>query len=173
MKKHPILLNSTIYGTMYVSAELLQQILTKQILNKNDHPEPVDKGVLVRYAIMGSCITSNILFFWYKWLDKNFIGTAPKTVIKKLLLDQFVMSPPFYVIFYTTMSVMEGKSNIFEECKKKFVPTYKMDFLFWPPAQVINFLLVPPTNRIIYMSMCSFVWINILCCIKRKDLNML
>lgn len=40
------------------------------------------------------------LLYRYKWLDKAYVGTATKIVVKKVLLDQFLMTPPLYVIFY-------------------------------------------------------------------------
>lgn len=67
------------------------------------------------------------------------------------------------------MSLMEGKKDIFEECRQKFVPTFQTSCLFWLPAQLVNFMLVPPVARVVYVGMCSFVWINLLCWIKRKD----
>lgn len=60
----------------------------------------------------------------YKWLDGRYVGTASKIVVKKLLLDQFVMTPPLYVIFYVTMSFMEGKADLLAECRQKFLPTF-------------------------------------------------
>ncbi|XP_050532233.1 mpv17-like protein [Daktulosphaira vitifoliae] len=170
-KKYPMLANSTVYGTMCVGAELSQQIITKRILNKTEPPKPIDKEVLGRYAVIGTLISPNILYFWYKWLDKAFVGTAPKIIVKKMLLDQFLMTPPLYVIFYVSMSLMEGKKDLLEECRQKFIPTFKTSCVFWLPAQAINFLMVPPPARVIYVGTCSFIWINMLCWIKRNDYN--
>lgn len=44
----------------------------------------------------------NIYIFRYKWLDKAFVGTAPKIIVKKLLIDQFIMTPPFYAVFFVS-----------------------------------------------------------------------
>jgi len=170
-RKYPMIANSTVYGTMCVGAEFSQQILTKRILNKTEPQEPIDMDVLGRYAIVGTLISPNILYFWYKWLDKAFVGTAPKIIVKKLLIDQFIMTPPFYVVFFVTMSLLEGKKDLFEECRQKFIPTFKTSCVFWLPAQAINFMLVPPPARVIYVGMCSFIWINMLCWIKRNDYN--
>jgi len=168
-KKYPMIANSTVYGSMCVGAEFSQQILTKRILNKTEPPEPIDKDVIGRYAIVGTLVSPNILYFWYKWLDKAFIGTGAKMVVKKMLIDQFIMTPPFYVVFFVTMSLLEGKQDLLKECKEKFIPTFKTSCVFWMPAQAINFMLVPPGARVIYVGLCSFIWINMLCWIKRND----
>ena len=35
------------------------------------------------------------------------------------------------------------------------------------PAQALNFLVVPPGLRVIYVGTCSLLWVNILCVLKR------
>ena len=37
----------------------------------------------------------------YKWLDGRYAGTATKIVFKKLILDQFLLTPLLLVMFYT------------------------------------------------------------------------
>ena len=54
---------------------------------------------------------SNIVktFFFlprYRWLDANFIGRAGKTVVKKLLLDQFVLTPQLLTVFYVSKYIV-------------------------------------------------------------------
>lgn len=75
------------------------------------------------------------------------------------------------MIIIVAMSILEGKKDLLEECKQKFIPTFKTSCVFWMPAQAINFMLVPPAARVIYVGLCSFVWINMLCWIKRNDYN--
>ena len=41
--------------------------------------------------------------------------------------------------------------------------------MFWMPAQTVNFLLVPQTMRVVYIGVCSFAWVNILCFFKRGE----
>lgn len=63
---------------------------------------------------------------------------------------------------------MEGAKDPFAECKEKFVPTFARSCLFWLPAQTINFALVSPKFRVIYVGTCAIIWVNILCWIKRQ-----
>lgn len=134
-------------------------------------PQEIDKPTLGRYAVMGTLVYSPILFNWYKWLDRTFPGTTKKIIIRKLLLDQFVLTPPLLVIFFTGMSVMEMKKDKLAECREKFLPTFQRSCLFWLPAQTINFLLIPPQMRVVYMGCASFLWVNILCYVKRQKMT--
>ncbi|XP_037033515.1 mpv17-like protein [Bradysia coprophila] len=165
--KHPIISNSLIYGSLYVGAEFSQQFITRKILA--EEKSNIDKATLVRYAAMGTLAYSPILYNWYKWLDRTFPGTNKAIIVKKLVLDQFGVTPVLLVIFFTGMSIMERKKDKLEECKEKFLPTFARSCLFWLPAQSMNFLFVPPRFRVIYVGSCSFLWVNILCWVKRQQ----
>ena len=47
------------------------------------------------------------------------MGQAAVTIIKKMLLDQFLISPPILVTFYTLMSIMEGREDVTKELRWK------------------------------------------------------
>ena len=38
---------------------------------------------------------------------------------------------------------------------------------FWMPAQAVNFAMVPNQYRVVYIGAASFLWVNILCVLKR------
>lgn len=116
-KKYPLISNSLIYGSLYVGAECSQQIVTRKylassfvwfeltILSNSDlfqanPPEDLDKPTLARYGIMGTFLYSPMLFYWYKWLDRVMPGTTKQVIVKKLLLDQFFMTPQLLVVFF-------------------------------------------------------------------------
>ncbi|XP_022226125.2 mpv17-like protein isoform X2 [Drosophila obscura] len=107
----------------------------------------------------------------YKWLDRTFPGTTKTIIIRKLVLDQFILTPYLLIIFYAGMSIMEGSEDILLELREKFVPTFVRSCIFWLPVQVLNFSLVAPRFRVIYMGVCGLIWVNILCWIKRQSLS--
>ncbi|XP_015042569.1 mpv17-like protein isoform X2 [Drosophila miranda] len=106
----------------------------------------------------------------YKWLDRTFPGTTKTIIVRKLVLDQFILTPYLLTIFYAGMSIMEGCDDILLELREKFLPTFVRSCIFWLPAQVLNFSLVAPRFRVIYMGVCGLIWVNILCWIKRQSL---
>ncbi|XP_024217488.2 mpv17-like protein [Halyomorpha halys] len=168
-KRHPLLANSVTFGTMWGFSDFSQQIITKRFLDCKQPLEPINKGTIVRCTIVGSCVTSNILFFWYKWMEKRFTGSSYKILVKKILLDQFVLTPPLLSAFFISMSILESREDITAEWKEKIVPTMQKAWFFWFPAQMINFLFIPSVMRITYISCCSFIWTNILCFVKRTN----
>lgn len=163
---HPIVFNSVLYGTLFFGAEFSQQIIKRRIMP--EEPPPIDTATLARFAIYGTTIQGPLLTLWYRMLDRKIVGTSLKIVSKKIFLDQFIMTPPLYFVFFTAMSIMEGKDDIFEELKHKFVPAFKISCFFWIPVQAINFMLVTPPFRVAYVGTCAFAWVNILCWIKHQ-----
>jgi Mpv17-like protein len=169
-KTYPLITNSVIYGGLYCTAEFSQQTVLKKVFKKPDVPEPpYDTGSLQRYFTIGTCAISPTLYLWYKWLDKKLPGTAVKTVVKKCLMDQFMMTPNILIMFYVGMSLMEGKEDVFSELKQKFVPTFAANCCFWLPTQAMNFTFIPPQFRVIYIGVCTLAWVNILCYFKRNN----
>lgn len=71
----------------------------------------------------------------------------------------------------TVMAVVERRENLFEEFNQKFLNAYLANQSFWIPAQTINFFFVPPHLRVVYVATMSFLWINVLCYIKRQELK--
>lgn len=49
---------------------------------------------------MGTFLYSPILYNWYKWLDNRLPGTTKKIILKKVLIDQFLMTPNLLVVFF-------------------------------------------------------------------------
>ncbi|XP_017753350.1 PREDICTED: uncharacterized protein LOC108545974 [Eufriesea mexicana] len=126
---------------------------------------------LKRYAIYGCFIAGPVLHGWYKWLDMFYKGKTMKIVFIKLLVDQFILTPPLIMMFFISMSLMEGKSNVLDECKDKFFQTFKTSCMYWIPVQFLNFLLVPSTLRVSFVSIAAFCWVNILCYLKSTPIS--
>jgi len=168
--KYPLLTNCGIYGSLYLTAEFSQQTILKKFLRKPGQEEkPYDVEVLKRYGVVGTFVMAPTLYYWYRFLDSKVVGTTVKIVVKKCLIDQFLFTPNLLVLFYVTMSVLERKRDVFEELRRKFVPTFVVSSCFWLPVQGINFSLVPPRYRVTYIGFASLLWANILCYVKRSD----
>jgi len=162
----PLLVNCVTYGTLYGAAELSQQCLIRKAFAEKT--EDLDLPLVGRYFVLGSTAFPTFLFFWYKILDSRMVGTTPMMVAAKVVVDQAITAPPILATFYTGMSLMEGKEDIFAECREKFWPTLMSSCMFWIPAQAVNFTFLPTSWRVVYIGCASFAWINILCILKRN-----
>lgn len=165
--RRPLLANCIAYGGLYSGAEFTQQVLMKKAFG--DKNEPLDLGLVARYAVLGSTVYPVGLFYWYKWLDRAFMGTAAKTLVLKVCLDQIATMPPMIYVFYIGMSLMEGRRDIHAEFYEKYWSTFWASAAFWMPVQYINFFLMPNSLRVLYIATSSFMWVNILCVLKRQE----
>lgn len=168
LKNHPIITNATVYASFYTAAELSQQTFNK--IYSPDKPD-YNFAAAARIAGVGGTVYAPTLYVWYKYLDKKFMGTAYKMVFAKVAADQFLMSPILLATFYTAMAVLERRQDLFEEIREKYWPTFLANQMFWIPGQTINFYFIPSHLRVVYVASVSFVWINIMCYIKRQKLK--
>ncbi|XP_011301631.1 mpv17-like protein 2 [Fopius arisanus] len=98
--------------------------------------------------------------YFYAILDKVLPGRNAGSIVKKTVLDQAIASPTCLAIFFFGHGALEQRENedVFEEIREKFFTTYKVDCCFWPPTQMINFLLVPVQYRVIYVNVMNIVY---------------
>lgn len=89
---------------------------------------------------------------WYKFLDSRFPGRTIQVVARKVLVDQIVCSPLCIAIFFITLGLLEKSSleEVKKEVKAKAWRLYAAEWVIWPPAQVINFYILPLRYRVLY-----------------------
>ncbi|CAH1638593.1 unnamed protein product [Spodoptera littoralis] len=168
LRKRPLLTNYVVYASFYTAAEFTQQTVNKYYL-----PTKPDYNLAsgARVVMVGSTLYAPSLYFWYKFLDKKFVGRAVKTVFTKVACDQFIMTPFLLACFFTILSVLEGQQDIFAELRHKYVKALMANQVFWLPVQSINFSFIPSHLRVTYVASASFIWINVLCYIKRQQIS--
>jgi len=169
----PLASNCLIYGTMTGLAEFSQQTLLYKILPSPEDRSPYNLANVARYATLGGLVFCPVLHAWYKWLDKVWPGTTKLVVAQKVALDIVLLSPPEYASFYLLLNLMMGETwqTAKVEVAKKLPTTLIFATAFWVPAQIINFKLVPPRMRVVFVAGCTFVEFNILAFLKNKKVS--
>ncbi|XP_041474601.1 mpv17-like protein [Lytechinus pictus] len=163
-RKNPLLANTITYAGLGGAAEFTQQAINRK------SGERFEVRRIFNFVVVGVCFNGPVGHFWYRWLDRFILPTAKMALVKKMCLDQFICGSAFVAAFYTGMSILEGKDDIFEELRAKFLPTFKASCCFWSVAQVFNFYFLPTSLRIVYIASVSFLWTNFLAIMKRKDI---
>ena len=173
-------MNAVTYGALCTSAELSQQTLKYYFSALNKSPtvshfaskeKRYDFSAVKRLALWGTLVVPPIYVNWYKFLEKKFppcsyTGVISRQqILKKTFLDQFLFTPPLLVLFFGSMAYLEYRNwqQATNEVKVKFPPVYLADCAFWIPVQAVNFAYVPPTLRVLYVGVMSFIWLNFLC----------
>ncbi|RXN31494.1 mpv17 [Labeo rohita] len=104
-------------------------------------------------AIVALSFHGNFNYFWLRALEHRFPGRSASMIFHKLLLDQTFASPLATSVFYTGVSFLEGKEDIFADWREKFFNTYKF----------LNFVLMPLYLRTAFMGCSAFLWATFLC----------
>lgn len=98
--------------------------------------------------------------YWYIYLDKFLPGYTLRTVFKKILIDQFIGSPLCFSMFFGTLALVEGSTykEFVEEVRQKAWRLYAAEWVIWPPAQFINFYLLPTRYRVLFDNSISLIY---------------
>ncbi|VVD03228.1 mpv17-like protein 2 isoform X2 [Leptidea sinapis] len=146
-KKNLIFTNVLLSVGISTTGDLLEQCF--ELYHKE-----IDDFDPKRTAHMGfSGMTAGIIcHHWYMFLDKVITGRTIDMVVKKLMLDQFICSPIVIMSFFATIAIFEENpfESFSEEVTEKFWVLYRAEWYVWPPAQVINFYLLPTKYRVLY-----------------------
>lgn len=90
--------------------------------------------------------------YWYILLDRFLPGRTLAMVAKKIVIDQIVFSPVNISVFLVIMGMLESssKKKIVHELKTDGPKLYIAECVVWPPAQLVNFYLLPIQYRVLF-----------------------
>lgn len=146
-KKYLLYANVGISITLSGVGDVLEQqyeIMSKE-LNKWD-------VIRTRNMSISGCTVGILCHYWYNYLDAKLPGRTISIVAKKVLVDQVICSPITISVFFLTLALLENKSfsEFLQEVKAKAWRLYVAEWVIWPPAQVINFYILPTKYRVLY-----------------------
>uniref|UniRef100_A0A8C7J099 Si:ch211-120k19.1 n=1 Tax=Oncorhynchus kisutch TaxID=8019 RepID=A0A8C7J099_ONCKI len=145
-KAHPYISNVVGYTTLFASADLIQQSIVTTWAD-------IDWSQTARVAFVGFCFHANFNYHWLKGLERMLPGGGAKRVSGKVVLDQLVAAPATISAFFIGLSVLENKEDPLENWREKFWTSYK----------ALNFSLVPPVARTVFVGGITLVWTVFLC----------
>ncbi|XP_070710426.1 uncharacterized protein [Pempheris klunzingeri] len=155
VRRFPWVTNVTLYGCLFAGGDFVHQWFSRK--------DKMDWSHTRNVAVVAFSFHGNFNFFWMRFLERRFPGNSIGMVARKLILDQTTAAPLATSVFYTGVSFLEGKEDITEDWRDKFLNTYKTGLMFWPFMQFLNFALVPLYLRTSFTGCCAFIWATFLC----------
>ncbi|KAH8874132.1 Mpv17-like protein 2 [Schistosoma japonicum] len=124
---------------------------------------------VIRQGVIGS-FQGFYQFIYYSWLDKVFSGVSVTIVAKKVILDEVLIGPISLVIFFLYNGFCDTYSmaGAVKRCRQSFLSGYLSDLVYWPILQTVNFALVPPAYRVLYVIFFTSLWDTYLCLINTR-----
>lgn len=164
--QYPLVRGMLSYSIIWPSCSLVQDYIENGTTIEN-----CNWVRAARYSFFGTFFMAPLFYGWMRYSSRFFKGRNLKTALTRACLEQISYSPCAMAYFFFGMSAMELKpvKECVEEVKQKFWPTYKVGVVFWPTAQTINFYFISENNRIIFVSLASFVWTCYLAHVKAKS----
>ncbi|XP_067636100.1 mpv17-like protein [Eurosta solidaginis] len=122
----------------------------------------IDVGRTLRFASVGLFYVGPALKIWYGTLDKIVNKADPpfKRGLKKMALDQFAFAPGFVASLIGIFGLMNGDSTktVQKRLKKDYLDILIKNYMLWPPAQMINFSLVPIQYQVFFAQVVAVIW---------------
>ncbi|XP_075970088.1 mpv17-like protein [Anticarsia gemmatalis] len=164
-KKYPLLRGMVSYSIIWPASSLIQQTFEGKTFDNYDWWRSA------RYGLYGSCYVAPTLYSWLTIANIMWPGNSIRAGIIKTFVETLTYTPFAMCSFYFGMSILESKPfhEAVAEVEAKFLPTYKVGASIWPAVAMINFCLIPPRNRVPFISMCSLVWTCFLAYMKHID----
>lgn len=94
----------------------------------------------------------------YVLFDRWMVGRSLRAVLLKVLYDQVVFSPISLTVYFGTVGLLEQSScsELMSETWSKGCTIYKVEWIIWPPAQFLNFYVLPLRYRVFFDNLISF-----------------
>eukprot|EP01117_Protostelium_nocturnum_P006617 TRINITY_DN2381_c0_g2_i1.p1 TRINITY_DN2381_c0_g2~~TRINITY_DN2381_c0_g2_i1.p1 ORF type:complete len:287 (+),score=101.13 TRINITY_DN2381_c0_g2_i1:185-1045(+) len=152
LEKHPLMNKVLTFCVLMAAGDIVAQLT-------NDE-EDFDWKRFGRMVGLAAVFSAPILHIYFKFLDKAVVGTGSAQVLKKLAIDQFAFAPINLLGFMALLGYLEkfDFEAVKEKIAKDYWPTLKANWVLWPAANFINFKLVPPHYRLLYVSVVAFFW---------------
>ncbi|EPS95827.1 hypothetical protein FOMPIDRAFT_1025605 [Fomitopsis schrenkii] len=113
-----------------------------------------------RTAFYGGALFGPLLTKWLVLLQRIRVQSRVREVVYKVWLDQTVFTPGVIGFFFTSMTLLEGKS--FQDARQRvseaYVPTLVRNWGVFVPTQIINFWLVPAQYRFFAVNFVALFW---------------
>ncbi|KAJ2953822.1 hypothetical protein O0L34_g1450 [Tuta absoluta] len=154
-RKYPIVRGMMSYALTWPCCSLAQEYIEFGVpLSDANWPRAA------RFSLFGAFFVSPVIYTWMKYTQPLFPGLSMVTCLKRSLFEQVTYGPfaLSYFLFGMSLLKLNGINKSVEEVKEKFWPAYKVGFGYWMTAQTINYGLVPPKNRVVFLSAASFIW---------------
>ncbi|KAM4600934.1 mpv17-like protein [Polymixia lowei] len=177
-KAHPYISNVVGYTTLFASADLIQQSMLGGKHTEASKSEDslqlfstagIDWPQTARVALLGFCFHANFNYHWLRGLERMLPGGGVTRITGKVVLDQLIAAPATISAFFIGLSVLEHKEDPLEDWRQKFWTSYKTGVVYWSTMQAVNFALVPPVARTVFVGGITLVWTVFLCHFRQQQ----
>ncbi|XP_013409105.1 peroxisomal membrane protein 2 [Lingula anatina] len=131
-----------------------------QVISGNHKVGGIQWRSVAAFSIFGFVITGPLTHNFYSWLDTAVPKTASYAGLKRIVIDRFVFAPPFLLLFFYIVAILEGQSSdaAIQKIREFYWGALKMNWRVWGIFQYINVNYVPQQYRVLFANLVSLGW---------------
>lgn len=141
-------------------AQHVERVHTQKPLHEHRHDWRRTASVSTYMAMSGVFL----YLPFYAWLDRTFgaSGTHIKAVAAKVVLDDFIFVPAVEIPTYMAWTSTAEGDDVMARFQEHFTGAALAAWAFNVPVSLLNFTLVPPHLRIVFLDVAELAWSSIL-----------
>lgn len=165
LKERPLLTKSVSSGVIAAVGDVIAQ---KIVLRGS---VPVTYRQTGAFALLGLCYSGPLAHYFYSWLDQFIPKNVSYYAIKRIVADRFVIAPPYLLVFFYLLGLLEGigHAGSMHKIRTTFWNALLMNWKIWTVLQFINLNYVPIQFRVLFQSCIAFVWTICLAVYRRSS----
>jgi protein Mpv17 len=141
-----------------VTCQAIESVASKGA-GDGDFMKQYDIKRSMRLSAIGAFLLVPIMHNWYGLMGRVLPGRGNKVTIAKVILDQFVLSPPIVAMVLSANQILDGKAyNIPSKMKEVGLNILVRNWLVWGPVQVLNYKFVPVQFQVLFSNTVNYFW---------------
>jgi len=165
LAKNPIATNCATAAALSVASDAIAQSVERR--GSTDSTQKHDTVRSLWMALWGFIMSGLMIHYWFIFLNGLFPveGLTLVGALKKVMVNQLVMSPGLNGLFFTFTTYTRGdvaggdkKAFLKRKLATDLLPTIKRSCVYWGTVQLVNFLFVPTTFSVLYTNVGFLIW---------------
>lgn len=110
----------------------LGDLMCQEIQIQGNKLEKRYDWIRIRNMFIVGCLSGPLNHYFYRWMDKVMPKADFVSAAKKIVLDQLLISPACYLLFFYSAGYLEKQTiqESTDEMKSKFITVYTVSYLF-------------------------------------------
>ncbi|XP_002734981.1 peroxisomal membrane protein 2-like [Saccoglossus kowalevskii] len=111
-------------------------------------------------STFGFVVSGPVIHHIYHLLDTLVTKDTSYAGIKRVLIDRLIFAPPYLLLFFYVVSILEGKGHVasVKKIKETFLTALLMNWKIWTPLQYININYIPRQYRVLFGNAVALGW---------------
>lgn len=112
-----------------------------------------------RFALLGGGLVGPAIHAWYLFLSRAAPGTGMRSVLQRVVMDQFLFTPAFVPIWLASLWTLEGREGwTMADLQSELAVIIPINWCVWFPAGIVNFKFVPVKYQVLFQNVVALFW---------------